>query len=203
MALRRFSSRLVTDVYYFYDDFVGSNWDNRWWSGRGTGGGISTQADSVVRVRANANLTYEMYQTDKCDFSVAANAIMTSRYKLSHTTSIQGEIGFEAASPDNSNNWITLYYDSSVGANWQAQSASAGTPTTVDTGIAADTNFHEFRIETTSSKITYFLDGTLAATITTNIPTMLLQPYVFVVSKTGSARDVIFDWIEAVGERET
>lgn len=202
MALRRFSSRLVTDVYYFYDDFVGSNWDNRWWSSRGTGGSVSTQADSVVRVRATANLAYELYQTDKCDFSVAAVASMICRFMISSTASMRGEIGLEAANPDETNNRITVYYDSAVGANWRAQCISGGAATTVDTGISADTNFHEFEIVTTSGSVKFSLDGVLVATITTNIPSTLLQPCCHVISRTGVVKDVNIDWIEAVGERE-
>jgi hypothetical protein len=155
-----------------------------------------------VRVRANANLNYEFYQGDLPDFSVAKLASITSRSRLSSTTSIQGEVGFEAASPDNTTNWITLYYDSVLGTNWQAECAASGVATTVDTGIAANTSYHEFRIECKSGSVVFFFDGVLVATITTNIPTMLLQPYSYIVSKTGSTRDIFFDWIECTGERE-
>lgn len=202
MPLRQYGSRLSTGVYYFYEDFIGTNYDNRWWFGRGSGGSISNQDNSVLRVRATAGNIYELYQNDLTDFSVAAFAALTSRWRVSATTSMSGEIGLEAASPDNGTDWIAFIFNTDVGANWLAQSATGGLVTTVDTGVAANTNFHEFRIATTSSAITYFLDGRLVATITTNISPLLLQPYCYVVSKGGASRDVLFDWIEAVCERE-
>lgn len=202
MPTRRPSKRQDLSLYSFYDDFGGSTYDNAMWAVRGSGGSLALQTDGSLRVRATANLNYELYQNDLPDFSVAKLATITSRYRLSSTASIQGETGFEAAAPDNTSNWITIYYDSAVGANWQAQCASGGVTTTVDTGIVANTSYHEFRIECKTGSVVFFLDGTLVATITTNIPTMLLQPYAYIVSKGGSARDVFFDWLECTGERE-
>lgn len=203
MPLRRYSNRMDRTVYYFYDDFVGSNYDNRWWTARGTGGSITTQTYGIVRVRANANLNYEFYQNDLCDFSVAKLAVQTARWRISAASLMSGEVGFEAASPDSGSNWICFIYDSDTGSNWYVQSASGGSVTTTNTGVAADTSYHEFKISCTSTELTFFLDGTLVATVTTNIPTNLLQPYVFVVSKTGTTRDVFLDYIEAYGERAT
>jgi hypothetical protein len=200
--IRRFSKRTGLQYYYFYDDFTGTNYEDRWWTTRGTGGSLALQTDGSIRVRATANNSFEMYQNDLPDFFVAKNATMMFRYKLNVTTSIQGEVGFEAASPNNTLDWVTLYYDSAVGSNWQAQAAAGGTSTTVDTGVAADANYHEFKIITRNGEITYYIDGVLVATITTNITSLALQPYAYIVSKTGSTRDVFFNWIEAVGERE-
>jgi len=202
MPLRRYSKRFDLSQYYFYDDFVGSNYDNRWWTGRGGGGSLTAQADSILRIRATANTNYELYQNDLCDFSVAKNAIHTSRWRVSSLTSMSGEVGFEPTTPDNATDWLAFIYNSDIGANWQAQSAAGGVTTTIDTGVAADTSYHEFRIETTSGTLKYFLDGVLVATITTNISALLLQPYCWVVSKTAATRDVFFDWIETFGDRE-
>jgi hypothetical protein len=202
MPARRPNKRQDLSLCTFYDDFGGSLYDNVCWAVRGSGGSIALQTDGSVRVRATANANYEFYQKDLPDFRVDKNATLICRYRISNTANMQGEVGFEAAAPDNTTNWITLYYDSAVGPNWQAQTAVGGVSTTVDTGVTANASFHEFEIRCTSAVITYFLDGALVATITTNIPTMLLQVYSYVVSKTSAARDVFFDWVEATGERE-
>jgi len=59
--------------------------------------------------------------------------------------------------------------------NWQAYVATgSGTFTAVDTGVAPDTNFHQFKIQQDSSgNLTFYIDGSLVATInsgTTGIP---------------------------------
>lgn len=202
MAQRRPSKRQDLSLYSFYDDFGGSSYDSAMWAARGTGGSLALQTDGSLRVRATANNSYELYQNDLPDFSVAKLATIYARYRVSSTASMAGEVGFEAASPNNTSNWITLHYDSVLGANWQAQCASGGSTTTVDTGVAANTSYHEFRIECKTGSVVFFLDGTLVATITTNIPSLLLQPYAFVVSKTGATKDLFFDWLECTGERE-
>jgi hypothetical protein len=200
MPLRRFSSRLHRSIYYFYDDFVGSNYDNRWWTGRGTGGSLATFDNGILRVRANGGLQYELYQGDKPDFSLAANAVHTSRWRISSLTGVSSEIGLEAASPNHTTDWLCFLYNSAYGANWQAQCGAGGSTTTVDTGVVANLSYHEFRIECSSTAVKFFLDGVLVATITTNLTALLLQPHGYVVS-TSNTEDLFFDWIEAYCDR--
>lgn len=205
MPIRRYSKRQDLGIYYFYDDFVGSNYDNRWWTARGTGGSLSVSGvvGGILRVRATANNNYELYQNDLCDFSAAKTVVLTCRFYFPSTASMDGGIGLEAASPTNATDWLCIKYSSTFGtANWRIESASGGSSTTTDTGIAVDTNWHEARIEVTSSLITYFLDGRLLGTISSPISTALLQPYVGVVSRTGATKDVNVDWMEVYGQRE-
>ncbi len=196
-----FRSRPNKNVCVFYDDFVGSNYNTMYWSGRGSGGSLAAQAGGLLRVQATANNSYELYQGDKPDFSLVGHIVQTSRWRLSSLSSISGEVGMEAASPNNTTEWLCFLY-ASGNANWQAQISSGGNTTTVDTGVAADTSYHDFRIEFTSSLVTFFLDSVLVASIGTNITSYILQPYAYVVSTTGSARDVYIDWIEVYGGRE-
>jgi hypothetical protein len=183
-----------------YDDFLGGNYDDRWWAGRGTGS-LTALADGILRVRATAGASYELYQGDFCNLSVAGLAVMNSRWKCVDVTSVQGKIGFEAASPDNASDWIAFIFDSAISVNWLCQSAASGSVTTVDTGVACSTAYYEFRIETRPGQVTFFLNGVLIATITTNISSLLLQPYAYVVATGASARDIYFDWLEVFGDR--
>lgn len=202
MPLRRYNKRMDRSICYFFDDFVGSNYDNRWWTGRG-GGSLTAQANGILRVRASNNNNYELYQGDLTDYSAEKNVVMTGRFYLSSTASADGGFGLEAASPSNATDWLCIVYSSTYPtANWRIQSASGGSSTTTDTGIPVDTNWHEGRIEVTSSLITYYLDGRLLGTISSPITNLLLQPYVGVLSRTGATKDMFFDWIEVIGERE-
>jgi len=62
-----------------------------------------------------------------------------------------------------------FHYDSSVGPNFYARSYQAAQELS-DTGIAADTDWHVFRIETTASAVRFYIDGALVATHTVQIP---------------------------------
>ena len=75
----------------------------------------------------------------------------------------------------NARNGVYVYFDSSLSANWQFVTADRGTRTTTDTGVAATVGWAKFDIlvEDVASTLTATLkiDGVLAATNTTNIPT--------------------------------
>jgi hypothetical protein len=206
MPSRRFSGnyrRLLSTLCYFFDDFVGSSYENRAWSERGSGGSISIQAGGVVRVRATAGNTYEIYQGDMGDFSVAKRAKCTWLFKVSSLSSISGEVGFMGAYPSSATDWMCVIYSSAKGSNWYIQTATGGSVTELDTGVAADTGYHEATIEcVSSSSIRYYIDGVFVGELTTNITTLGLQPYVYIVASGGLARDVLADWVECVGNRE-
>lgn len=64
-------------------------------------------------------------------------------------------------------------YDRAVsGANWFCKTSDNGVRTSVDSGVAVDTNYHKFKIvvNPTGTSVAFYVDGTLVATIVTNIP---------------------------------
>lgn len=66
------------------------------------------------------------------------------------------------------------YVDNVNSGKWQAVTLDGvGVETATDTGVTADTTYHIFIIEADSAgaNVKFYIDGTLVATITTNIPT--------------------------------
>ena len=67
-------------------------------------------------------------------------------------------------------------YDPAINTHWQAVAitagASSGAQTTVDTGVVEDTAIHLFEMTTnsTGTSVTFWIDGTSVATISTNLP---------------------------------
>lgn len=63
-------------------------------------------------------------------------------------------------------------------ANWFARCISSATETSVDTGVAPiDTDYIHLRIKGIREKVRFLIDGTLVATIETNLPTGPLEIY--------------------------
>jgi len=61
---------------------------------------------------------------------------------------------------------VAFRFDSAVDTNWQAYTGTAAaTFTLVDTGVVADTNFHQFKIINSEGNMEFFVDGNLVATI--------------------------------------
>lgn len=70
-----------------------------------------------------------------------------------------------------------IFYDNTVGANWRARSYQTEAELT-DTGVAANTNWHVFKIVVTASNVKFYIDGVLVATHSTQIPNAGLPNYV-------------------------
>jgi len=65
---------------------------------------------------------------------------------------------------------IYFEFDSSVGANWYAKACDGGNTTSVNTGVAATTDWMLFRIEGDATSARFYLADTLVATITAYRP---------------------------------
>jgi hypothetical protein len=84
------------------------------------------------------------------------------------------EVGFVNVLTSVPNFSIMFRYTHSVnGGRWEAICNNNGTITAVDTGIAASTGVmrtFEIEVNAANTSVAFFIDGTLVATITTNIP---------------------------------
>jgi hypothetical protein len=69
-------------------------------------------------------------------------------------------------------NGVVFVYDESTSVNWLAKCFDNGIETSVDTGFAVSVQYQTFRIDVTedASQALFYINGTLVATITTNIP---------------------------------
>lgn len=64
------------------------------------------------------------------------------------------------------------YTHSENSGNWTCVTESNTTETTTDSGVAADTSYHAFevKVNAAATSVTFYIDGSLVATHTTNIP---------------------------------
>lgn len=85
--------------------------------------------------------------------------------------------------------------DRSINATNYIAFAINGTRTNVDTGIPLDTDWHTFDviINADNTEHTYYIDGALVATITTNLPVAALGMMLFQQNVAGAARQFDVD----------
>lgn len=92
----------------------------------------------------------------------------------SNGTAITASAAYASDTPNKST--IAFMYDPAINTHWQAVAitagASSGAQTTVDTGVVEDTAIHLFEMTTnsTGTSVTFWIDGTSVATISTNLP---------------------------------
>ena len=92
------------------------------------------------------------------------------------------------------------YTDTVNSGKWVVNCTAASVTTSVNTTVAADTNFHTFSIiaNATASSVSFYIDGSLVGTaITTNIPTVAILPFINQVRTAGTTSTVDVDlfWI--------
>jgi hypothetical protein len=199
MPLKKYTPSEDYVMSYFMDDFVGGLYQNRYWATRAGSGSVSIPVSSIggiLLVRANASNYYEVYQSVGA-FTVARKVEVVWRGKVDSLTSSRAAFGLQF----DVNNRIEWLYEAALGANWRARSVASSVETVVDTGVAADTNYHEFRIVTDTGLAHFMLDNVPLATIVTNVPTGNLSPFLRSTSTTSATRDIYADWVEIYGER--
>lgn len=83
--------------------------------------------------------------------------------------------------------------------NWFLVTVLGGVAMRTDSGIAVDTNWHNFKIVHNVAPVdsyAFWLDGVLVGTITTNLPNGAIQPFIHIVNTTANAKTFDVDYFE-------
>ena len=192
MSVHKFHDALSFDSlktrFYFEDDFLGAVVLPIWISAAaGTGDVLpfGARPGGVVRIRCGSsggNITTMNWGGVRI-LLVSKKVVMECRSDHS-----SADIGTFIELRHNDSNRIYIRWDTSIpDTNYQLFCVNGGVPTQVDSGILADSEFHIFRIETTTDTVKFYIDGALVGTIVTNIPSDYLEPQ-FLVSNEGAGR---------------
>jgi len=92
---------------------------------------------------------------------------------------------------------LRFRYESSVSSNWLVDSYKDDSGTTVDTGVAVDTEFYNFKlVYQSSSKVWGLINGNVVAEITTNIATgQDWTPYFYIKNTAAAEKKLYVDWV--------
>jgi len=94
------------------------------------------------------------------------------RVRLVSTTAVAMFVGFTDTASGTPTNAIWFRYDTAMGdSNYMYQSCASSTCTTANSGIAADTSYHVFRLRaTTPGQILFSIDSGSETALSTNVP---------------------------------
>ena len=187
----------------FSDDFFGNDVDLDIWNVTIVGGGgvaISNNDIGGVVEISTGNVSADSGQLDlgKTQFKANKSGVVDFDNILTSITDVKVQCGFL----QDSNNWARFEYDSASSANWQAVTKKSGMSNTIDTGIAADTSDHTFRVELNSAtEVKYYIDDSLVATSTSNVPTSSLFLFFFIENSAAANKVFKMDWVLAKSDR--
>jgi hypothetical protein len=91
--------------------------------------------------------------------------------------------------------------DSASAGNWKARVKAGGTGTDVDLGILGNTNDVEVLVVASPVEVSFFFNGRLVHSATTNIPTVLMHLALWIKTNTAAARTLAVDLAHLTGAR--
>jgi hypothetical protein len=194
--------------FYLWDDFGGYRLNTRTWhtSVGGSGSNVATlggsHAGGQLRIRSGdaSGRSADLDWNGRYQISAPLGFEFASRLMVVNLSNSYFEIG--TAYYGSGDSYIS--FTRSGAGNWMALCQSDGSQTDVDTGVSSDTSWHVFKIVASSSSVRFYIDGSLVATITSNISTRLLQCAAYQETTGGSSnRSTYIDYIEIVGGRES
>jgi hypothetical protein len=183
----------------FWDDFLGNDINTVDWNTDvlGATSEISTPYDLIggqLRLRSGSTSGDYVSIDGHTNFSVDKNLDFKIRFRIADVTNSYTYVGMVAP--------YSAWFERWQSNNWYAKCDDSSGETSTDLGFGADTSFHEFRIICSTGQIQFYVDDTLEATHTTNIPSNFLSAYVYMYTTvSGSVRDMFVDWVEIKGDR--
>lgn len=196
-------------------EYLGSTVPYFGWSNSGTGGGsLGAGSDSTKNAMGIMQLTtvagvgyYSVYR----GLLYLGNFSYDFRFRLQlanlsdGTNTYVSRVGMGTGTTQ----WTSVseftdgcffrYTHSVNSGKWQAVTRSGGVETATDTGSTANTNYHTFyvKVNQAGTSVTFYIDGSLVATNTTNIPstaTILYTGWKIDKSAGGVANTQNIDW---------
>lgn len=181
----------------FYDDFFGQTLKDEWLLFTSVGPPAASGAlidgldGGVYRLSSGALLGNTA--------RILWNYIRSLRAAKNVVIEVYARIGQVSA---NQEILLSLLYDGSNRIEFRFvdtlsyRTRSAGAWTTVASGWAIDTvSFHRFRVECSSSRVVFTVDGGNRGEITTNIPVSFLQPYLESSTNENVNKDLEIDYV--------
>jgi hypothetical protein len=204
-----FSIDSAQDRFLWFDDFLGDQLQDEWTLtvvATGAGTVVDAQTGGIYRLSAATNATNDAARIDwgggapiRC-LLATKKVTLEVRAKLSSAANVETQLAlfFDGT------NFMRFRFDTGVGVNWLVETDDGTGPTSADSGIAADTDYHVYRIECfPTGEVHYYIDGveTGNSPIITDITANYLMPYLYVETLAVAVKQLDIDYVVARQER--
>ncbi len=184
------------------DNISGDSLNERWTTGNFTGGTpVFTMIDGIDE---GFEIDSGSSSANKGGF-IAFNGIrqydntlvaLIASMKFMDTTVILANVGLQGDSPNFTKDRLESRLDTNTSSNILLLTKDASTSSSVDSGLAADTNWHTHDLKLDSIAAKQWIDGTFKGIKTTNLPTTALEPTFFVVQRGTTSKEARIRYIE-------
>lgn len=188
------------DSLLFFEDFEGDSVKDLWSDG---GTGSAAVVDSVVG--GICRITTGVVATNEHHVQWGENPNEVRSLLASKRVSIEYHVDLEQATTIeikfglyyDATHYILFTFDDSADANWQIETDDGTGPTTADSGVAPDTDYHVYRIELIpTDEAHFYIDETEVSNspLTADIPSEHLMPYVSITTEEDAEHYIDVDY---------
>ena len=201
----------IFKVYGGIDHTKAQFYDEMWsgvdpaWATRVTTGSAAAQnaINGRYRITTGATATNEesLDWNDICPFVSTQQPSIEIRLNLQTAASIEAEIGLIEASGGGDDDYIRFKHDASGDTSWDAEVSSGGATTTASTSTASENEMY-FKIKFASdTSVEFYINSELKATLSSNVPTVQLQPYILVKTEENASKYIDIDYVKIWQDR--
>jgi len=197
------TGRLRVSDAAFYDEFwTGAAGE---WATRVTTGSVAAQSkgNGWIRLTTGATNTNEesLDWDDVCPFVNTKRPTFECRFQLEQVTDVEFLAGFIEASGGADDDYILLSFDAYTQNTVYLDVSSGGTNTT-EMGAVLTTDETELRfVYTSDTSLEWFVNGVSQGTVSTNVPTVQLQPIIGIKTQENVAHYIEFDYVKIWQDR--
>jgi hypothetical protein len=189
---------------HFWEYFSGATLNSRWTKGTGNGSPTYVMDNSVdggfkISLGATGNYRGQIHFNGINQYSPTAS-VTIGVYKIGGTLDddeIDVGLSNELDIPVLLGNCALGGTRETSSFMYLTNSSGASNQTNTATTVASDINYHIHKVECTTSNVQYSVDGISAATVTTNRPTLKMQPYIGVRNNHPTTTSINIQYFEA------
>lgn len=188
----------------FFDDFFGNEIEIPPWKrdflADGWSGILTNGLGGIIDLWTGATITGNCCMTfgSRLQLVAAKKPLFQVRAALKHLTQVTCFIGISTM--DGNNDIGFIYSQGAEVGFWWARTMAGGVKTETML-MVADIDFHHFKIEVESSVVRFYVDDSLVATHTENIPVTQLDPELYVETLEDADKHLYVDYVYLEQER--
>jgi hypothetical protein len=209
LAQLHVNGMINNDWMFYTEEFLGRFLDTNLWSNYSTGGTYDMEANATggkLYMEFDGTLSSDyiyLYLSDGfAPMNPTGDFFLEVNLTIATVSSFRVEAGLSDGNPNLTTDKAIFKYSSGTGTNWYALTCDGSTVTTTDTTIAASTSKTILTIVKIGASVYFYIDGTLRATNTTNLPDKNIHPVIYAYCNTSSLRRVLYDNV-TIGQPRT
>ena len=193
------------DRPYFYDEMwngIRPEWVTKVTTGSAKVVDDEVNGGYILETGAVATNEESIDWGDTIPFSYTRQPIFECRIKMESIAHTEIDIGLFETSGGGDDDYILFRYNASIGSLWRLETSNGGA-TSYQEGTSADLAETVLKfVFTSDTALDWYINGAFQGNISTNVPTVNLQPLIAIRTETTTTKGLIIDYVRIEQNRD-